>query len=202
MILAISYDNEVVREGIKALLEEVGIKKGDTVLDFGCGVGYYTIPAAQIVGEGGEVYALDKDSDALSELMKTAESEGLENIKPINTLGVFEISLDANSVDVVLLYDIIHLIGWGETEGKTTRISGVADRKPFFKEVHSVTRLNARVSVYPPHLDTHTDVNSEEDVIKELEAAGFNLDTEFYRDLLHDNNLVRGHILNFRKNGG
>jgi cyclopropane fatty-acyl-phospholipid synthase-like methyltransferase len=39
------------------LLKKVGIWPGDLVLDFGCGRGCYTIPAAGIVGKRGVVYA-------------------------------------------------------------------------------------------------------------------------------------------------
>ena len=45
------------------VLRRIGIKKGQTVLDFGCGYGAYTIPVAEIVGEQGRVYALDKDKE-------------------------------------------------------------------------------------------------------------------------------------------
>jgi len=62
------------------VLEKIGIRRGQTVLDFGCGYGIYTIPAAKIVGEQGRVYALDKDKEALDDLMRKAESAGLRNI--------------------------------------------------------------------------------------------------------------------------
>lgn len=32
------------------ILKKIGIKKGQVILDFGCGVGNYTIPAAKIIG--------------------------------------------------------------------------------------------------------------------------------------------------------
>ena len=54
-------DNEIwLKKYSEKLLREVGIKKGQTVLDFGCGKGNYTIPVAKIVGQDGFVYALDK----------------------------------------------------------------------------------------------------------------------------------------------
>ena len=43
------------------ILKKAGIERGMTVLDFCCGSGTYTIPAAKIVGEEGKIYALDKD---------------------------------------------------------------------------------------------------------------------------------------------
>jgi len=65
------------------VLERIRIRRGQSVLDFGCGSGTYTIPAAKIVGEQGRVYALDKDKEALDELMQKAESTGLRNIERV-----------------------------------------------------------------------------------------------------------------------
>jgi hypothetical protein len=41
------------------ILERIGIQAGANVLDFGAGSGSYSIPAAQLVGPTGEVYASD-----------------------------------------------------------------------------------------------------------------------------------------------
>jgi tRNA A58 N-methylase Trm61 len=67
------------------VLQRAGITRGQIVLDFGCGSGMYTIPAAKIVGEQGRVYALDKDKQALDELMQKAKSTGLRNIERMDT---------------------------------------------------------------------------------------------------------------------
>ncbi len=44
---------------VRKPLERAGIKEGQTVLDFGCGPGFYAIAAARMVGAKGKVYALD-----------------------------------------------------------------------------------------------------------------------------------------------
>ena len=41
------------------LLKAAGLKSGQKVLEVGCGPGFFTIPAAKIVGEEGFVYAVD-----------------------------------------------------------------------------------------------------------------------------------------------
>ena len=87
-------------------LKKIGLKEGQTVLDFGCGDGHYTIPAARLLGKKGKVYALDKDKNALNELEKTAMRFGLKNIESIN--GDTKIPLKDNSMDVVLCYDVVH----------------------------------------------------------------------------------------------
>jgi ribosomal protein L11 methylase PrmA len=50
------------------VLKDIGIEEGHVILDFGCGSGSYSIPAAKIVGKKGKIYALDKDEDALNDL--------------------------------------------------------------------------------------------------------------------------------------
>ena len=62
------------------MLQKIGIRKGQTILDFGCGYGMYTIPIAKIAGNQGKVYALDKDKEALDASMRKTESEGLKKI--------------------------------------------------------------------------------------------------------------------------
>ena len=50
---------------IKTEIIRSGIKKGSHVLDYGCGPGFCTIPAAKIVGPQGVIYALDIHPSAI-----------------------------------------------------------------------------------------------------------------------------------------
>jgi ubiquinone/menaquinone biosynthesis C-methylase UbiE len=114
------------------VLERIGIRRGQTVLDFGCGIGAYTIPVAELVGRWGKVYALDKDDEALDKLMQQAETDGLKNIKIIETSGELKIGLSDESVDVVLLFDVFHSFYFPQVEDRR-RILGEIFRvmKPF-----------------------------------------------------------------------
>ena len=62
---------------------QMGLKKGCSFLDVGCGAGDYSIRAADIVGESGVVYALDRWKDVISSLDAKAISRGIRNIKPM-----------------------------------------------------------------------------------------------------------------------
>ena len=50
---------------LRRLLEEpeklIGpfVKEGMTVVDYGCGMGFFTLPMARLVGPGGKVIAVD-----------------------------------------------------------------------------------------------------------------------------------------------
>jgi ubiquinone/menaquinone biosynthesis C-methylase UbiE len=168
------------REGEEAL-RKIGIRRGQTILDFGCGSGSYTIPIAIIVGEEGRVYALDKDERALDELMKRAELEGLRNIRRIDTSGEVEIGLENESVDVVLLYDIFWYFPL--TDNRLPKL---------LAEVYRVLRRDALISVYPKHTDS-------ERLKDRIEGAGFHLNRKYSSVLIHDGKLESGQVLNFIK---
>jgi FkbM family methyltransferase len=56
------------------------LRRGDTVLDIGANVGYYTVIAAKLVGESGRVYAFDPDPSSFSLLKRNVRLNGLQNV--------------------------------------------------------------------------------------------------------------------------
>jgi len=91
------------------ILKEVGIKSGFHVLDYGCGPGSYIIPLAELVGESGKIYALDIHPLAIQSVQSIAAKKQLTNVETIRS--DCKTGLPDNSVDVVLLYDILHSFG-------------------------------------------------------------------------------------------
>ena len=167
------------------VLKRIGIRKGQTVLDCGCGYGTYTIPAAKIAGEQGRVYALDKDKEALDELMQKAESARLRNIERMETLGELEIEIADETLDVVLLFDVFHPYYFPQAD----------DRRRFLGEIYRIMKPTAFVSVWPKHMESETE--------DEVEEANFYLEEELSEMLIHDNrNLEKSKVLNFRKGSG
>lgn len=175
----------------EAFLRDIGIKRGQVILDFGCGSGHYTIPAAKTVGKEGKVYALDKDKGALAQLMQKAESEDTENIVPIETSGELKINLENESVEAVFLYNTLHYMT-------------VDERRKLYNEVHRILKSGGMLLVYPKHLKPDEPLWSLsnmklEDVIEELERANFYLDRKSFKTLIHNNSYNKGFILHFRK---
>jgi len=59
------------------LLTKLGLKKGDIFIDIGAGNGFFSLPAADIVGESGKVYSVDVEVDMLLDLKHRAQQAGL-----------------------------------------------------------------------------------------------------------------------------
>lgn len=68
------------RQNPEGILEDLGLRKGNIFVDVGCGYGFFTLPAAGIVGREGKVYCVDVDQDSISALEKKSLSEDLDNI--------------------------------------------------------------------------------------------------------------------------
>ena len=164
------------------VIKSVGVKPGQSVLDFGCGSGTYTIPVAGVVGNRGKVYALDKDRYALDTLMGRADSVGLANIRRLDTSGEPQIALAKDSVDVVLLFDVFH----------DYYFSSVTERQDLLYEISRILKPSGILSVYPKHMET--------EARSEIESAGFSLEKELSITLIHDQTSPEGgQLLNFKK---
>lgn len=90
------------------ILMETGIKLGDQLLDYGCGPGGYVLPAVELVGNSGWVHALDINPLAVKRVQKIASKNQLANVETI--CSDCKTGLKDESLDVVLLYDIFHMM--------------------------------------------------------------------------------------------
>ena len=87
-------------------LQGAGIQPGQTVLEVGCGTGFFTLPAAQMIGDQGRLVAMDvlaKYIERVSEKVRAAELKNVQVVKrdALNT------GLDAASIDTVLLFGVL-----------------------------------------------------------------------------------------------
>ncbi|GAB4514514.1 MAG: hypothetical protein OHK0046_16700 [Anaerolineae bacterium] len=70
------------------MLEQLGLKAGQRVLEIGSGTGYNAALMAHIVGRRGQIYSLELDSDLAASARQHLTAAGVENVKVINTDGV------------------------------------------------------------------------------------------------------------------
>ncbi|PIE64530.1 MAG: hypothetical protein CSA26_07980 [Desulfobacterales bacterium] len=85
-----------------------GIEKGFFILDFGCGLGFNTIPAANAVGKEGRVFALDLSEQAIRIMKKKIGKAGFDNIELIQS-GC-DTGLADKSIDLVFLHNTLPMI--------------------------------------------------------------------------------------------
>jgi ubiquinone/menaquinone biosynthesis C-methylase UbiE len=90
-------------------LEKARLGKGMSVVDYGCGPGSFTIPAAELVGEKGKVFAVDVHPLAIDSVGRKASRKGLQNVETILVQG-YDTGIKESTIDRVLLIDTIHLI--------------------------------------------------------------------------------------------
>jgi ubiquinone/menaquinone biosynthesis C-methylase UbiE len=112
------------------------VNEGDTVLDVGPGLGYFTIPLAAMVGDRGRVIAADIQEKMLLALQKRARRAGLDNRIVLrhslpDSLGV------AEKADFILAFWMVH---------------EVPDKKSFFAQLHSLLKDNGRFLLAEPKL--------------------------------------------------
>jgi len=65
------------------VLRAAGLEPGQKVLEVGCGPGFFTIPAARIVGEEGSVLAFDINPVAVEHVRRKIEEAGATNARVI-----------------------------------------------------------------------------------------------------------------------
>ncbi|MFP4027903.1 MAG: class I SAM-dependent methyltransferase [Candidatus Brocadiia bacterium] len=176
-----------VQKQAVSFLRRIGIEANQTVLDFGCHHGNYTKPAAQIVGPDGKVYALDKDREVLTDLQNQVAESDLNNIEFLHVSEEDPIPLSISTVDMILLYDVVHRGYAPEPEQRARTL----------EEVHRVLKPDGRLSFYPTHLKKYGMTFRKQ--LREVRNAGFDLLGESKRKLVHDGRLVRGRIFTCSK---
>ena len=82
------------------------IQPGQVILEVGCGTGFFTIPAAQMVGNQGCIIAMDASSGFLKEVEKRVQKANLKNVLIIQR-DALNTGLEAESIDKVLMFGVI-----------------------------------------------------------------------------------------------
>jgi ubiquinone/menaquinone biosynthesis C-methylase UbiE len=88
----------------EAILADIGLKSGFVFIDVGCGGGFFTLPAARMVGRRGKVYGLDVDNRSITSLKELASKEGLKNLNL--TVGQAEESVICEQCADIIFFGI------------------------------------------------------------------------------------------------
>ncbi len=87
-------------------LQGAGIQPGQTVLEVGCGTGFFTIPAAKLIGDDGCLMAMDLSSGYIKQVSKKVHNADMKNVRVVkrDALGT---GLDSTSIDKAMLFGVI-----------------------------------------------------------------------------------------------
>jgi ubiquinone/menaquinone biosynthesis C-methylase UbiE len=168
----LTRDTRENEERCSLMLSNLGVKRGQTVCDMGCGNGFYTIKMAKLVGAKGKVLAVDIQPEMLEMLEVAAKRAKVDkNIEPI--LGEFhDPKLPKEKVDLILCVDVYHEFSHPEQMLAAMRQSLAPGGMLVLVEFRAE---DPEVPILPEHK------MSKEQVVKELGANGFKLAKQFDR---------------------
>jgi SAM-dependent methyltransferase len=157
------------------VLAHVGLKRGQTVLDYGCGPGVYSVAAGQLAGHSGQGIAMDVGERALQRVRDKAAAAHVHNIQTIlQTADNIKILLSDATFDAVIIYDVLH---------------DIKNKPGLLQEVRRVLKPDGFLTAFPMHW-------GNEPFLKLMEQ----LDLFLLRDVfIPPNSTSPSHILNFIK---
>jgi len=88
-------------------LTAAGLEPGQVVLEVGCGPGFYTVPAAGIIGKEGHLYSLDINPAAVERVKRKVKEKGVTNVEVVHADAV-RTGLPNASVDTIFLFGVLH----------------------------------------------------------------------------------------------
>lgn len=148
----------------KKILEACSIKQSDIVADIGCGIGFFTFPLSEAVGDEGIVYALDIEKEMLDDVEAGMLERNIKNVRPIITQE-YKLTLEDETVDTAFLCTVMH---------------EVKMRQKFLDEVNRILYPDGRIIIvdwikkdsdYGPPADHRLD---SEILKRNLQRTGFN----------------------------
>jgi ubiquinone/menaquinone biosynthesis C-methylase UbiE len=110
------------------------VSSGDTVLDVGCGMGYFSLELARLVGLKGKVIAADLQPQMLAGLEKRARHAGLQSTIQPHLCTPDKIGV-AEPVDMIFAFWMVH---------------EVSDRKTFLQELYSMLKPDGILLIVEP----------------------------------------------------
>jgi len=158
-------DNEKRREMLPPdeTLIKLGLHEGDVMADIGCGIGYFTIPASKIVGDSGNIFAMDISPEMLQDAELKIKGNNISNVEIILT-EENDLKLEDNKVTFAFISTVLH-----EADKKET----------FLNEIKRIISPKGKIAVvewqkinsdFGPPIDHRLD---KMDLIKVLDTVGF-----------------------------
>jgi len=150
-------DNPYRRRQVGPILDRIGIRPGERVLELGPGPGAFTVAAAQQTGPGGSLVAVDIQPAMIAAVERKVQQAGLTNVET-RVASAHELPLDDESVDRAFLVTVL-----GE----------IPDRQRALAELRRVLTPGGTLSITEQFMDP--DYPLAGTVIRWAGEAGFKL---------------------------
>jgi ubiquinone/menaquinone biosynthesis C-methylase UbiE len=150
------------------VMKALALKPGEVVADIGSGSGYFALRFARAVGETGRVYAVDISPDMVRHVNRRVRDAGLRNLVSVLADPDDPLLPDA-SVDRVVIVDT-----WHHVEDQVHYLERL---KRLLRPGGQVVHIDFQKRELPigPPLAMKI---AREDLVKQMEAAGFHLAAE------------------------
>jgi len=126
-----------------------------TVLDIGCGPGFFSIDMAQMVGKSGRVIAVDLQEGMLQKLRTKIQGSELGERIRLHKSEASKIGL-SEKVDFALSFYVVHEL---------------PNQSDFFEELKSILKPQRQALIVEPPF--HVSKSAFEETIKKSRDAGF-----------------------------
>jgi len=166
-------NNPIRRRYMRPLLDRVGIRPGERVLELGPGPGTFTVDAARCVGPEGRIIAVDIQPEMIAQVDRRVREAGLTNVET-HVAGAHALPLDDASVDRAFL---------------VTVLPEIPDQGQALAELHRVLKPGGVLSITEEFMDPHYPFLSE--TVRRVEAAGFRLERRMGNWWIYTANFVK-----------
>lgn len=138
-----------------ATMLQAHVKRGMTVLDVGCGMGFFSIGMARLVGPEGQVHSVDLQQEMLDVLEKRAARRGVADNILTHRCTADSIAVKAK-VDFILAFWMVH---------------EVPNQLALFTQLRSVANSDCKLLIAEPKI--HVTANDLAKTIRIAEDVGW-----------------------------
>ena len=117
------------------ILRGADIQTGQTVLEVGCGTGFFTVFAAQLIGDQGRLVAMDVLPAAVERVSRRVQAANLKNVRVVKG-DAMKTGLDSDSMDAVLLFGVVP--------------APMVPLSRLLPEMHRILKKEGTLAVWPP----------------------------------------------------
>ena len=122
--------------GPKKILEGAGIRPGLRVLEVGCGTGFFTIPAARMLGNDGLLTAMDMLPASVETVVEKVRQANLSDVVKVVKGDALDTKLEEETFDEVIIFGVIP--------------APMLPMEKLMTEMHRILKPGGVMAVWPP----------------------------------------------------